>query len=153
MTRAPAIVACLLALACAPDNERIERPGYNLRIWWGGYKGASARDVRQFVDVAMTRWDPVVGRDEIIRAFGNDELEVAFDRGPEITLPDGRTYRDKEGLTFGYSGFIAIAFDDPHQPLESTALAHEVGHQVLGRATKRWDPAEHHRLAEEFGLP
>ncbi len=76
------------------------------------------------------------------------DVFVEFNNGPIIH--NGARHH---GLTFFGGGAVKVEYLDPKQPIEKTAFSHELGHVVIGRATKGWDEDTHHALMRRFGMP
>jgi hypothetical protein len=63
------------------------------------------------------------------------------------------------GFLHAAGNYIEVSFADragePEyaKPLRETALAHELGHSVLGKHLEGWDQKEHHEFMHRHGLP
>jgi hypothetical protein len=58
----------------------------------------------------------------------------------------------KAGYTVASGNVVHVSFLQENQPLSGTALSHELGHVILGRAWNDWDCSKHHKFMEEHNL-
>lgn len=57
------------------------------------------------------------------------------------------------GFTVAVSHVMAIDYDTPTDPIDKTALGHEVGHVIFGFSTKNWDQDTEHEYIKRNALP
>lgn len=122
-----------------------------IMIQTGGYD-VTLEDFEKELDRIYLLWTPYfIGAPELLR---EDRIWVRFE-GEIIRVPFTRRPALKyAGITVAGGEFVRLTyFNDPDLPLRKTAFAHELGHVILGRATKRWNNNEHHKFMKVNLLP
>lgn len=116
-----------------------------------GYKATLVEFERELERISLL-WVPffltapeLLKMNRIWVSFEPKVLKQPFSRETPKTFA-GLTSMGGESVRLTY-------FENPNLPLQKTAFAHEMGHIILGRATKKWDNDEHHTYMKEHKLP
>lgn len=126
---------------CLVDTEKTETSD--------GYLLPAEQEWNAFIGSVVRSWIPfhpgaerlLKSRTKIIRFRKNmDEKPI----NPNWGLAYGFTVAGGSSLYINYNSKLDL--------LESTALAHELGHVIHGLATGSWVESEHHAFAQKNGL-
>jgi hypothetical protein len=118
----------------------------------GGYK-APLKQFEEELERVLTLWSPHFPRAASL--LEEDRIWVRFEA--EVLKP--KPFSRANPLTFagltvvGGEGVRLTYFGDPNRPLRDTAFVHELGHIILGRATRKWVNDDHHVFMKERNLP
>jgi hypothetical protein len=81
----------------------------------------------------------------------NGYVWVTFKPGPfHVSIPGKATIM---GFVRAGGNHAVVAYKHPDDTPSRTALAHELGHIVLGRHWNDWSEARHHSFQQAHGLP
>jgi len=118
----------------------------------GEYKGSFETEILRLANLTFDGWSRVFGEVKI-KDFKDDALFwVWFEPHPiENVQVRGQTIK-AAGVTIGGSRKMRVAYKDPFQELDQTALRHEIGHVIQGHITGSWDNDEHHERSNKHNL-
>lgn len=125
-------------------------PTYGIMIKPETYILPSAAEVDALVKKVIDAWTPIypnagsiIADQEVIWAFFKKDLNEN-DKNPAKAKV--------KGVTLAYSWTMEVDYDVDTEALSATALAHELGHVIIGHATNNWDQAWQHALMQEHNL-
>lgn len=178
MVGTPAVITSALALYVSLDSHKLSAPMLLVALAFCFLYGALVYTRLKFLSkfTYMTSQGVMVnfgsyeitGHDvenEVNRAvelytkyFSNAEellesstLWLTFKLGP-FEDPVSRKIKLAGFITYGgEAAYVGYLSDD--QLIETTALAHEIGHIIMGRATKKWDQDKDHKFMADNNLP
>jgi len=125
--------------------------GYGVMVHSGKYETSfKDSDILDQFEQAFSDWDKIFPSKVYPKVNGH-VFWVWFEPAP---VHDPKSKKIKvAGMTIAGSSKTVIAYKDPKQPLDKTALQHEIGHMIQGAVTDNWDITEHHKRSAEYKLP
>lgn len=121
-----------------PENFFVDPVGYKIQ------QSYIAKEINRVVDILTKRYPNTV---DLIKS---NEIYVRFNDG---LLPAQTEFGIKRmGYVVAGGNIAYVAYTSPDQPVNSTALGHEIGHIIIGRATNNWDCEKHHAIMQELGI-
>jgi hypothetical protein len=112
-----------------------------------GYDPISAINVAAVIHDALQAWVPVYGGRTIEKLASESVFWVTFEAAP--LNHNGRMV---EGYVYHHTRDIVVGYRGAHQPVEDTALMHEVGHIVAGEVSGDWHEGRHHAVSQAYGI-
>lgn len=125
--------------------------GYGVMVHSGKYETSFEDDdiLGQF-EQAFSDWDKIFPG-KVYPKVNGKVFWVWFEPAP-LHSPRSKLIK-VAGYTIAGSAKTTVAYKDPKQPLDRTALQHEIGHMIQGAVTGSWDMAEHHKRSADHKLP
>jgi hypothetical protein len=93
-------------------------------------------------------YEKVVGGTDA--AIASDAIYVKFHQG--LFPPQTEFGMKRAGYIVAGGSIANVAYEKVDEPIASTALAHEIGHIILGRALGNWDCEMHHKFMQDNNL-
>lgn len=123
--------------------------GFMIDTKKGGYLLPAEHEFDQFVASVIRSWMPHHPNAELIMKSRVKWLH--FRKGMD-EKPIKASWGLVKGITVQGGSSIYVDYNSKLDPIERTALAHELGHIIHGLATGGWDQEEHHAFAKKHGL-
>ncbi len=115
----------------------------------GGYHLPGTVLLEALVFRTIQAWAPYHKADVLMK--GNQVIWVYFKK--DLNENDKNlAHRKVAGITIGYSSVMEIDYNSADQPIEATALRHELGHLIMGWDTGLWNEEVHHAFMKAHGL-
>lgn len=115
----------------------------------GGYLLPTEQEFDTYVESVCRSWTPFHPSAE--RVMKSRVKWLRFRKGMD-EKPIKPSWGLVKGITVLGGSSIYVDYDSKLDPLEKTALAHELGHVIMGLATGRWIQEEHHAFTKKHHL-
>lgn len=125
--------------------------GYGVMVDLGTYKGATFDGILVEFDRTFGAWSTVFGVSKI-KPAAKGVFWVTFKEGVLQVPGRGKNFK-AAGYTVPGSNRLVVGHKEADTPVEKTALAHELGHNIQFVAFGGWNEAEHHKRSSEHHLP
>jgi hypothetical protein len=126
-------------------------PKHGFMVNPGGYLLPSQEIFNKSVEMIIAAWERhfpqasrIVDDGEVIWVWMSKELS---EKPNELT---GRTVK---GFVIAATRTMAVDYDLSGEDWDKTAFRHELGHIIMGEATRDWNQDTHHTFAAANGLP
>ncbi len=126
-------------------------PKHGFMVNSGGYLLPTQEVFDKSVEVTIAGWEKhftqasrIVDDGEVIWVWMSKELSE------NANNLIGRTAK---GFTFSATRTMIVDYDLPDEDWDKTAFKHELGHIIMGEATRDWNQDTHHAFAAANGLP
>ena len=115
----------------------------------GGYLLPAEQEFDLFVSSVVHSWEPFHPAAELLM---KSRVKWLYFRKGMDEKPIRASWGLVEGIVVQGGSVLYVDYDTKLDPIQKTALAHELGHVIHGLATGSWDVEEHHSFMKKNHL-
>lgn len=151
----PVLMLAVVAVGWLQRRKYIEshtwfpRYGFMIDNEKGGYLLPTEQEFDVFIESVIRSWTPHHPGAE--RLMKSRVKWLRFRKGMD-EKPIKASWGLVKGITVQGGSLMYVDYDSKLDPIEKTALAHELGHVIMGLATGGWDQETHHAFTKKNHL-